>query len=142
MTRIQFLHGATDKFLAAVEWLALQNAQKSRTLVVLAEASSLDRFDQLLWSRPPTGFLAHCRLGDPLQSQTPIILTPHLNATPDDLTVLNLDFEVPAGFERYQTLVEIVSADETDRQAGRNRFRYYRERGYQLDNTDISNGIR
>ncbi len=141
MTRIHFFHGAADKFLAAVQWLALQNAQRSRTLVVLTEATALDRFDQLLWSRPPTRFLAHCRLGHPLQSQTPIILTPHLEATPDDLTVLNLDLEIPAGFERYQALVEIISADENDRQAGRNRFRYYRERGYQLDNTDISNGI-
>lgn len=39
-------------------------------------------------------------------------------------------------------LIEIVSVEDTDRLPGRERFRYYRERGYPLETSDISGGIR
>jgi DNA polymerase-3 subunit chi len=41
-------------------------------------------------------------------------------------------------FSRFQRLVEIVGRDDEDREAARARFRFYRDRGYEIVNHDLS----
>ena len=55
----------------------------------------------------------------------------------DDVLV-NLDGELPSAFSRFQRVVEIVDTSEQDRQPARNRFKFYRERGYALSTQDLS----
>jgi DNA polymerase-3 subunit chi len=52
--------------------------------------------------------------------------------------MVNLGPETPAHFSRFDRLVEIVSADETDRAAGRERWKFYRERGYPMHRHDCA----
>ena len=44
----------------------------------------------------------------------------------------NLNAEPPPFFSRFERLAEIVGKDDADVVAGRERFRFYRERGYEL----------
>ena len=46
--------------------------------------------------------------------------------------LVNLTLTPPPFFSRFQRLAEIVPADDTPAQAGRERYRFYRERGYEL----------
>ena len=46
--------------------------------------------------------------------------------------MINLAAQVPDFFSRYQRVAEVVDSDEQRRNQGRERFRYYRERGYEL----------
>ena len=46
--------------------------------------------------------------------------------------LINLADEVPDFFSRYARVAEIVDADAIRREKGRERFRFYRDRGYQL----------
>lgn len=110
-------------------------------LVYFASQEAMDRFDRLLWTLSSIGFIPHCRAGNRLETETPITLTTSVDPIPQDLCMLNLSNEVPPGFSRFQELVEIVSIDDADRLPGRERFRFYRERGYDLQNVDISKGI-
>jgi DNA polymerase IIIc chi subunit len=50
------------------------------------------------------------------------------DALPADLLV-NLGREVPPDFHRYGRVAEVVDGDGTRRQAGRERFRFYRDQG-------------
>ena len=52
--------------------------------------------------------------------------------------LLNLGAECPPHFERFQRLLEVVGTDEAEREAGRTRFRYYRERGYKIASHDLA----
>ena len=52
--------------------------------------------------------------------------------------LLNLHCEWPPAFSRFQRLVEIVGRDDEDRAAARGRFRFYRDRGYEIVNHDLS----
>ena len=52
--------------------------------------------------------------------------------------LLNLRDELPAFFSRFQRLIEIVSIDEEDRRLARERFKYYRDRGYDIRSHDLS----
>ena len=46
--------------------------------------------------------------------------------------LINLHAAPPPFFSRFERLAEIVGADEADAAAARERFRFYRERGYEL----------
>jgi len=59
----------------------------------------------------------------------------------DDI-LLNLHTEQPPFFSRFHRLIEIVSAEENDRAAARERFRFYRDRGYEIHSHDIGNKAR
>ena len=52
--------------------------------------------------------------------------------------LLNLHAEPPPFFSRFERLAELVAADERNVAAGRARFRFYRERGYELRQHDWS----
>lgn len=135
MTQITFLHGAIDRLEAVVAWLA--QAGKP-VLVYVPAAERCEKLDRMLWTHPATGFTPHCRAEDRLATETPIILARDLDHPVHDECLLNLSDEVPPGFSRFQQVIEIVSADDGDRLPGRERFRFYRERGYPLEALDIS----
>jgi DNA polymerase-3 subunit chi len=46
--------------------------------------------------------------------------------------LINLASVPPPFFSRFARLAEIVSGDDADAAAGRERYRFYRERGYEL----------
>jgi DNA polymerase-3 subunit chi len=141
MTQISFFHGARDRLQAIAAWLT-HAANDRKNVVVYVPAGELsEQLDRLLWAHPATGFAPHCRASDPIAAETPIILASELDSTPHDGCLLNLSNEIPPGFSRFQQLVEIVSVEDEDRLPGRERFRFYRERGYPLENRDISGGI-
>jgi DNA polymerase-3 subunit chi len=141
MTQISFLHGARDRLLAVVAWLAQASSATKPVLVYVPDGEQSEHLARLLWTQPATGFTPHCRADSRLAGETPIVLAATLEHPLHDACLLNLSDEIPPGFSRFQQLVEIVSVEAGDRLAGRERFRFYRERGYPLAARDIAGGI-
>lgn len=141
MTRITFLHGARDRLQAVAAWLAGASAEQRPVLVYVPASERGEKLDRLLWTQPATGFVPHCRIDEEPAAETPILLASTLDNPPHDVCLLNLSDEIPPGFSRFRQLIEIVSVEDGDRLAGRDRFRFYRERGYPLDTRDIAGGI-
>jgi DNA polymerase-3 subunit chi len=52
--------------------------------------------------------------------------------------LLNLSASCPPHFERFERLLEVVGADEAERAAGRERYRFYKSRGYAIANHDLA----
>lgn len=140
MTEISFLHGVRDRLQAVATWLGQASSDGRKVLVYAPLGDQRDQLDRLLWTHPATGFVPHCMDGNKLAAETPIVLAAKLDNPPHDGCLLNLSDEVPPGFSRFQELIEIVSVDDTDRLPGRERFRFYKERGYPLEARDISQG--
>jgi DNA polymerase-3 subunit chi len=61
-------------------------------------------------------------------------------ALPHQQVLLNLDAPVPAGFERFERLIDIVTDDEADRQDARARWRHYADRGYAITRHQFQGG--
>lgn len=141
MTKITFLHGARDRLQAVAAWLAQTGSEGLPVLVYVPADEHGQQLDRLLWAQPATGFTPHCRAGEELAAETPVVLASGLDNPPHDGCLLNLSDEIPPGFSRFQHLVEIVSIEDGDRLPGRERFRFYRERGYPLEARDISGGM-
>jgi DNA polymerase-3 subunit chi len=145
MTRISFLHGAPDRIQSAAQWLqqAWSNRQAAQChiLVYVPDAEQATRLDRMLWTQPALSFVPHCRTDSPLAGETPILLTDRLDEPAQESCLLNLSNELPPTFSRFEHLVEIVSIDDADRLPARERFKFYRDRGYAIDNRDISGGL-
>lgn len=145
MTRISFLHGAPDRLQAAAQWLhqawAHRQSADFGVLVYVPDEARAAQLDRMLWTQPQLSFLPHCRADSPLAAETPIVLTARLDDPPQDGCLLNLSDELPPTFSRFEQLVEIVSTSDDDKLPARERFKFYRERGYAIDSRDIAGGL-
>jgi DNA polymerase-3 subunit chi len=140
VTQIDFYSNVADKLATACRIAAKAYARGNRLHVLCPDAETAARLDRMLWVSPPTAFVPHCAATDALAAVTPIVLD-HTGAEPAiDQVLLNLRPEWPSFFGRFERLVEIVSLDEGDKAQARNRFRFYRDRGYELRNHDLNEG--
>jgi DNA polymerase-3 subunit chi len=141
MTRISFLHGAPDRIQSAAQWLQQAWGDRQPVLVFVPDAEQATRLDRILWTQPALSFVPHCRVDAALAGETPILLTDRLDDPAQEICLLNLSNELPPTFARFEHLVEIVSIDDADRLPARERFKFYRDRGYAIENRDISGGF-
>lgn len=138
MTRIDFYTRVEDRFRFACKLCAKAVANRLRVAVFTPDEAATERFDRLLWTIPPTGFVPHVRADSELAAVTPILIHHEPAGFIHDEILLNLSDERPAFFARFQRLIEIVSTDEADVQRARERFRFYRDRGYELTTHDMA----
>ena len=99
------------------------------------EARHLDR---LLWTFRDQSFLPHGLAGQSGRELTRILIG--WNAPPDgeDDVLINLAREVPDFFSRFSRVAEPLDSESGVREAGRERFRFYRARGYPLHSHSIA----
>jgi DNA polymerase-3 subunit chi len=142
MTSVNFYFNAADKLQVACRLAAKAVAQGKRLLIFAPEPDTAQRIDRLLWTWPATGFLPHCRAGDPLSADTPVLIAAEADAGLGCDVLLNLAAQSPPAFERFDRLLEVVARDDADRQSARERFRFYRERGYPLSDHDLAGEAR
>lgn len=139
MTRIDFYLNAASKLQVACQIAAKAIRQQAKVLIMAPDEGVARSIDQLMWTMPATGFLPHCMSSDRLAPETPVLIARSTERLALDDVLLNLGTEPPPGFTRFRRLIEIVSReDEADRQAARERFRFYRDRGYELHHHDLA----
>lgn len=137
MTEISFRFNVEDPLDYVCRYL--RKVQRAgRVAVVAGGAEALARLDRALWSFDPTDFVPHLRLApgqvpQPRQAATPVWLVERTADAPRHELLLNLGAEPAEGFETFERVVEVVSTDEADRAAARNRWRHYQSRGYKLE---------
>jgi DNA polymerase-3 subunit chi len=136
MTRIDFYRYAEDKQHYACR-LAAKASRSSKVVVYSPDPGVLDRFDKALWSFQATGFVPHVRAASPLAAETPVILSSSGDALPHHDVLLNLADEWPPFFATFDRLLEIVGADDGDKELARARYVFYQKRGYDIRVNDI-----
>ena len=87
--------------------------------------------DELMWVFRDRSFLPHCLAGTDADAAIQI---GHGEAPVGEYQVLvNLAPEVPSFFSRFERVAEVVDQDQQTRAQGRERFRFYKDRGYPLE---------
>ena len=138
MTQIDFYTNAPDKLATACRLAAKAYALGNKVVTLCADAETAQRIDRMLWLAPATGFVPHCEATSPLAAVTPIVID-HGGAEPvHDQVLMNLRDEWPAYFSRFERLVEIVTDDEEDKRRARERYKFYRDRGYEIRVRDLA----
>ena len=138
MTQVFFYHGAADKIAAACALLSGAYAKKKPMLVFAVENEVASSVDRMLWTKGALSFVPHCRADSPLAAETPILITDDLENIAQDERLMNLSHEIPPGFARFQSLIEVVGQDEADRLAARDRVKFYKDGGHEVRYFDLS----
>ncbi len=133
MTRIDFHSNVGNSLLYACR-LIRKAYQAGQPTIVLAEPARLRAVDEQLWTFSPLDFVPHCMAESALAGKTPIVLASNLDSAPHHQVLLNLGADVPAQFARFERLLEVVGNAPDELAAGRDRYRFYRDRGYALNN--------
>ena len=138
MTEIAFHFNAPQKVSYACKLLR-KAVQSGSRVAVLGDADVLARLDEQLWTFSPLDFVAHLRA--PVEglaaAQTPVILCDDVDASPHREVLVNLGHSAPAGFETFARLIEVVTQDDADRHAARQRWKRYTDLGYQIVRHDL-----
>ncbi|MDE0854558.1 MAG: DNA polymerase III subunit chi [Nevskia sp.] len=109
-----------------------------RVYVYAPDAAVADTLDSLLWSFRQGSFIAHERAGAALQEPLPAVLI-GAGEPPDSHhgVMVNLGADVPAFFSRFERVLEIVDGDAAQRAKSRERYKFYRDRGYELSSHNL-----
>ena len=138
-TRIEFHFNAPERLQYACRLLRKAHAQSLR-IGVVGSAPALRQLDAALWTFSAADFLPHSTAVDTVEMQnaSPILLSEDAALCAGRAVLVNLGDEVPAGFDRFERLIEIVSLDDHGRMTARQRWKHYTAQGYDLLQHDLS----
>ena len=139
MTEVFFYHGASDRIAAATALLSGAYDKRKAVTVFAPDRDVAEAIDRSLWSSSQLSFIPHCRADSPLAAETPILIADGLEGIPPGERLMNLGRDIPVGFDRFQSLIEVVGQADDDRAAARERVRRYRELGHEVRYFDLSN---
>ena len=137
MTEITFYTRAGDLLDVARRVAAKAYGHGSQVMIYVPDAARADAIDRLLWTTPAAGFIPHCRDDEALAAQTPVLIGTNADALRSADVMINLHHEQPPAFARFERVVEIVGEDEAAIEHGRERYRFYKRRGYALQTHDL-----
>ena len=138
MTRVDF-YISPNHAAQARHQLACRIADKAyqQELKIYIHTSSLKEaqlIDELLWTFRQGSFLPHGLYGSDEQEDCAIVIGHQSEApTMNKDVLINLATDVPLFFSQFERVAEMINEDETQKQHGRERYRFYRDRGYELN---------
>jgi DNA polymerase-3 subunit chi len=101
-----------------------------------AATQECERLDELLWTFSQGSFVPHSIIGrqDGAQGLEPVLIGCEQEPASErwDL-MINLASRVPEYFSRYERVAELVDGNSQRRDLGRDRYRFYRDRGYKIN---------
>ena len=142
MTRVDFYvletpqPQARDKLVCR---LAEKAYSMNHTIYIHTGGSEQARhLDNLLWTFRDGSFIPH-QLHDEQQDEIcPVIIGYNHEPETHSEVLINVSDEVPMFFSRFERVAEVVTQDEQQREQARERFKFYRERGYELETHNLS----
>jgi DNA polymerase III subunit chi len=98
------------------------------------------KLDELLWTFSQGSFIPHkiVRQAAAAPPREPVVIG--LNQPPVGErwdVLINLAAEVPDFFSRYERVAEVVDGNAVRREQSRDRYRFYRDRGYKLNTHQV-----
>ena len=141
MTEISFYFNVPSRTGYACR--LLRRAQRQgMSIAVAGPAEALAEIDRELWTFSAVDFLPHQWIDR--AADVPEALhaaTIWLGANPIDAprheALLNLGAETPPAFETFERVFEVVSVDDGDRSAARDRWKAYARRGYAIKRHEV-----
>lgn len=141
MPRADFYLIAKPRFASEPLRLVCELARKAndagmQTLVLTRDLAQAEALDDLLWSFDPDAFIPHQIAGSDEDEEEAMVLiaTPGQPAAQRPL-VINL--RDAAWLEPCQRVLEVVPADPAAREPLRERWRQYKDAGYDLSKHDM-----
>ena len=137
MTKVKFYSGADDKLRTACRLSHKAMQSGLRVILHTPDETTAEALDKLLWHYPATAFMPHCRSHEEAASTMPVVLDSQGTSFPHSEMLINLHTACLPFFSRFEHVIEIVSQEAEDMRLGRERFGFYRDRGYEIQHFDL-----
>jgi DNA polymerase III subunit chi len=142
MTRIEFYFNVADKQQVISDLVQSALSKRRHVMVFAADEKMASDVSVSLWQNKADSFLPNVCTNSPHSRITPVLIALQgddviNNSTQDDM-LINLTENEPSFFSRFTQLVELVSDEEHDKMAARVRFKFYRDRGYEIKSTNYA----
>ena len=95
------------------------------------------RLDDALWTFTPGSFIPHSIFQSGKDNNEPVLIGFGEQTPPSHDVLLNLSPEVPLFFSQFERVAEVVDAEENSRALARTRFKFYKDRGYELTTNEL-----
>ena len=130
MTKIRFYTDIPDR-ARLIQYLVEQAVTRQRQVTIYVEqAAEAAQLSDWLWQQP--GFIPNT-LADALHAGvTPVVLAWLPEQIGQDDMLLNCQAELPRFFSRFRHVFELIGSAEAEKAAGRQRWAFYRDRGYEI----------
>jgi DNA polymerase-3 subunit chi len=141
MTRVDFYilrdTGASACALFACRLTEKAVKQGHQVYINAESAAQLLQLDDLLWTFRAGSFLPHAvDIGED-NGASPVLLAHDREPGNSHDVLVNLSNEVPPFFSRFNRVAELAGSNDAQRSEARNRYRYYKDRGYTLHTHEI-----
>lgn len=125
-----------DPLLLVCELAKKAFAAQQPTLILVRSRDQAEQLDETLWAFDENAFIPHQIVGDGDDDAiTAVLIVPPDAQTPDRPLVINLrDACAPGLFER---VLEVVPADEAERLGSRERWKTYKQAGFDVAKHDM-----
>jgi len=135
MTHIKFYVTRSEDTLSRL-LIACQLTQKAlqhqmQVYIHVDSASMAEQLGALLWEFSDESFIAHEIA--PSEYNVNVLLGYNYEPMINCDYLINLTDKCPEFFARYLQMAEIISQDISILEGGRERYRFYKDRGYKLD---------
>lgn len=141
MTRVDFyqLADSSNKapLLTSCKLIKKALAQHGSVYVQVPDLRTGEQLDELLWQFEPDAFIPHALL--PRDEKLSARVAIGVGVAPDVFAdvLINLSDALPHQFQRFERLLELVPASEEQRLKARERYSFYKQRGYPLHYHDL-----
>lgn len=141
MTKIDF-YILPEQSSQSGELLACRLAEKAfhqqHTIYIhTASSAQANHLDDLLWTFNQGSFLPHDIANQGSKPNAPITIGFQDAPQIDCDVMINLSEEIPSFFSRFTRVAEVVDRTADARSQARERYRFYRDRGYTLDTHEL-----
>ena len=108
-----------------------------RIYVRTSDPDHTNKLDDLLWTFSQNSFIPHQLSSESNSIDSPVVIGENLLATDDTDVVISVADDPVSNFTAYPRIVDIVGCKDEEKASGRDRFRYYRERGVEPNTHQI-----
>jgi len=141
MTRVHFYileeNGRLDDAAVTCRLCAKAHEQGQRVYLYAAGPEEAKQLDELLWTFSDTSFIPHALAGEDAAGEAAVLIGTQDPPPEHSEVMINRCHPVPGAFSRFERVIEIVPGGGERRAAARERYRFYKERGYELQTHEI-----
>ena len=123
LSRLMFVCRLTEKAYSLGHRIHIQTESDEQSKLL----------DDLLWQYAPSSFIPHTTQGGSGESRDPVSLGTSLTDTKHANVLINLGKQASQAGDQFNRINEVISADHESLEQGRNKYRQYKSKDYQIE---------
>ena len=131
MTEVSFYTNVSDETHLMGKLLSKAHNVGRKLHISVRNKRHGEKITRDLYASEPTSFFGISSLPHDVHDLTSAIISDTSDYAHNDI-IINLTLEIPDNFSAFKRVIEIVSQDEENINAARNRYRWYKDRGYSI----------